>query len=185
MAEKTCLKKDFFERSPEKIAKDLLGKVLVRKIENKYMKARIVETEAYFGPEDPASRASKGRNKVSEMMWEEPGTILVYNVHKYQMLNFVTQGKENPSAVLIRALEPLNFDARTRGPGLLTGALGIDKEIHGQNVVGSNELRVEDSESEEELYEIEDSFRIGVTQDLEERHRFFIKGNKFVSRGRK
>jgi DNA-3-methyladenine glycosylase len=182
MLEKTD--KKFFERSPEKVAKDLLGKVLVRKIESVYMKARIVETEAYFGPEDPASRASKGRNKVSEKMWAEAGTILVYNVHKYHMLNFVTGKKEEPSAVLIRALEPLNFDARTKGPGLLTNALGINKEIHGQNVLSSNEVWVEDSEVAE-LYEIGDSFRTGVTEDLNERYRFFIKGNPFVSRGKK
>ncbi|MFB6246529.1 MAG: DNA-3-methyladenine glycosylase [Candidatus Pacearchaeota archaeon] len=182
MVVQTCLKKKFFERSPEEVAKDLLGKILVRKVEDVYMKARIVETEAYFGPEDPASRASKGRNKISEKMWAEPGTILVYNVHKYQMLNFVTQSKEEPSAVLIRALESLNFDARTKGPGLLTDALGIDKEIHGQNVLSSNEIWIEGPEGEEEIYEIEDSFRVGVTEDLNERYRFFIKGNRFVSR---
>lgn len=179
------LKKKFFAGSPEKVAKNLLGKILVRRIEGKLLKSRIVETEAYFGPEDPASRASKGRNKVSEKMWSEPGTILVYNVHKHQMLNFVTGKIEEPSAVLVRALEPLNFDARTSGPGLLTGVLSIDKEIHGQNVLSSNEVWVEESEDEGYSYEVEDSFRIGVTEDLPERYRFFIKGNRFVSRGKK
>src|SRR6056297_455640 len=107
--EKNKISRDFFERPADVVAKDLLGKVLVRKIDGKTFKARIVETEAYFSENDPASRASKGKTKISEMMWESPGRILVYNVHMYKMFNFVTYKKGKASAVLIRALEPLNF----------------------------------------------------------------------------
>src|SRR6056297_594471 len=103
------ISREFFERPADVVARDLLGKILVRKINGKIYKGKIVETEAYFGEEDPASRASKGKTKISEMMWESPGKILVYNVHMYKMFNFVTYKKGKASAVLIRALEPLNF----------------------------------------------------------------------------
>ena len=76
------LNKNFFSRNPEIVAQKLLGKILVRKLKNKILKAKIVETEAYFGEKDPASRASKGKTKVSELMWSSPGKIMIYNVHK-------------------------------------------------------------------------------------------------------
>lgn len=164
----------FFDRNAEIIAKKLLGKVLVvgRK------KARIVETEAYFDEHDPASRASKGDNKVHRMMREKAGKILVYNVHKYKMLNFVCNKKGKANAVLIRAVEPINFSARCNGPGLLTSALGVKERHHGQNL--GEEIGV--WQDNFESFKIGKSNRIGVTRDLKKHLRFFIKGNKFVSR---
>ncbi len=177
------LSKEFFFRDAQEVAQDLLGKILIRKINGKEFRARIVETEAYFGEEDPGSRASKGKNKISEMMWEEPGRILVYNVHMHKMFNIVTGIEGKPEAVLIRALEPLNFSLRCQGPGLLTKNLDISKEIHGKNIFNLNELWIEDSNSEEkENFEIIESFRIGLREDLEKPMRFYIKDNKFVSR---
>lgn len=173
------LDKSFFERNAEVVAREILGKILVRTIEGKILRARIVETEAYFGEDDPASRASKGKNKISEMMRESSGKILIYNVHMHKMLNFVTDKKGVASAVLIRAVEPLNFDLRCSGPGLLTNNLKIDKKIHGKNIFDLNNLRLEDSEGK---FEIIEKFRIGVTKDLDIPLRFYIKGNKFISR---
>jgi DNA-3-methyladenine glycosylase len=173
------LNKGFFARSADVVARNLLGKILCRKREDKILKARIVETEAYFGEDDPASRASKGKNKISEMMWESPGKILVYNVHKYKMLNFVTGKKGEPSAVLIRALEPLNFKGRCFGPGLLTCCLEIAKQLHGKSVFGFNEIWIED---DKESIKIKKTKRIGVSKDLEIPLRFYIKGNQFISR---
>ncbi len=171
--------KKFFERRADVVAKELLGKILVRKINGKEFRGKIVETEAYFGEDDPASRASRGKNKISEMMWEGAGRILVYNVHMYKMLNFVTDKKGIPSAVLIRAIEPLNFDLRCCGPGLLTSALKIDKLIHGKNIFDLEDLNLENSEED---FEVVESFRIGVTKDLEKPMRFYIKGSQFISR---
>ncbi len=175
------LGKDFFERDAKIVARDLLGKALVRKIGGKVLIVRIVETEAYFGPEDPASRASKGKNKISEMMWADPGRILVYNVHMYKMFNVVTGKNGQASAVLIRALEPLNFKARLSGPGLLTGFLQIDKKIHGKVLYELDEIWIGDTKESESL-EIAESFRIGVKKDLPEKLRFYIKDNRHVSR---
>lgn len=172
------LSKEFFNRSPEIVAKELLGKVIVRRNNGKLLKARIVETEAYFDENDPASRASKGDNKVSRMMNESPGKILIYNVHKYKMLNFVTCEKGIKSAVLIRAVEPLNFALRCSGPGLLTIALGINDEFHGKEF-NKDFYVLDDGASGFEIFK---SFRIGVTKDLEKPLRFYIKGNEHVSK---
>lgn len=174
------LQRKFFSRNAKIVAQEILGKILVRKINGKEFRSRIVESEAYFGCEDPASRASKGKNKVSEMMWASPGKILVYNVHKYNMFNLVTGKIHEPSAVLIRALEPLNFKARLSGPGLLTDSLKIDKKVHGKEIFGLKDLWLADCE--ENFFEIAENFRVGVTKDLPERLRFYIKDNKFVSR---
>ncbi len=173
----------FFSRRADIVAKDLLGKILCRKLRKKVLRAKIVETEAYFGEKDPSSRASKGENKVSRMMKQEPGKILIYNVHKYKMLNFVTGRKNKASAVLIRALEPLNFDLRTSGPGLLTKSLNIDDFFHGKFQSKANDLWIEKSFFSN--FKIIRSFRIGVKKDLPIKLRFYIKGNKFVSKNEK
>jgi len=173
------LNKSFFAKPADAVAKALLGKILTRKINNKLLKAKIVETEAYFGNKDPASRAFKGKNKISEMMWQEAGKIMIYNVHMYKMFNLVTGKTGIPSAVLIRALEPLNFQARCSGPGLLTNSLKIDKSLHGQDISSHKEIFILDNPA---LVKISKSQRIGVTQDLETPLRFFIKNSPFVSK---
>ena len=169
---------DFFERSSDLAAKELLGKIIIRKLDGKILKARIVEDEAYFDEKDPASWARFGLRKDNAAMWDSPGTILVKNVHKHFMLNFVTDSEGKAGAVLIRAVEPLNFDARCSGPGLLTAALRIDKSFNGKKF--SDEFFVENSDGE---FEVDKSFRIGVKNDLKRQLRFYIKGNKFVSKG--
>ena len=148
------------------------------------LKSRIVETEAYFGSKDPASRASKGKNKISEMMFEDAGKILIYNVHKYLMFNIVTGFKEDAQAVLIRALEPINFNGRCNGPGLLSQTLEINKEdFHGKSVLDNNFVWLEKSDNKyKNNFEIIESFRIGVTKDLDIPLRFYIKDNNCVSK---
>ena len=96
------------------------------------------------------------------------------------MLNFVTGKKGEPSAVLVRAVEPLNFNARTSGPGLLTNALLIDDKFHGKNIFELKEFYL--IKSSFNKFEIKRTFRIGVTKDLDIPFRFYIKKNNFVSR---
>lgn len=168
----------FFNRKPDAVARQLLGKIIA--LNGKH--AKIVETEAYFGEQDPASRASKGENKVSRMMREEAGKILVYNVHKYKMLNFVCGKKGKAGAVLIRACEPLNFSARCNGPGLLTLALGVDDALHGAKINKRGSIFVYDGGLKISDKKIGKSRRIGVSEDLKEQFRFFIKDNKYVSK---
>lgn len=187
------LNKEFFDRNPDVVARELLGKILCRKIEDyagrkMLLKAIIVETEAYFSEKDPASRASKGDNYVHRMMKKYPGSILVYNVHMYNMLNFVCLKNGKASAVLIRSVEPLNFYGRCSGPGLLTNCLEINKDFNRKEK--EKELWIESPEQEfkeqkSKNNEIETSFRIGVKKDLEEPYRYFLKGNQFVSKMKK
>lgn len=167
------INKNFFDKDADIVAKELLGKIL----EVNGKKARIVETEAYLDENDPASRASKGDNKVKRMMLQEPGKILVYNVHMYKMLNFVANKKGRANAVLIRAVEPIDFKERCNGPGLLTMSLGIDDRFHGKSI-GEDICLSDDSH----CFDIIESFRIGVTKDLDIPLRFYIKDNKHVSK---
>ncbi|MCX7832123.1 MAG: DNA-3-methyladenine glycosylase [Actinobacteria bacterium] len=130
----------FFARHTEEVAIDLLGKILVKKERDGYLAARIVETEAYFGPGDPASHAHRGPTKRSKVMFEEPGTIYVYLCYgMHFMLNVVTEKKGIAGAVLIRAAEPLagidlmmqrrktkSLDLLLSGPARLTQAFDIN-----------------------------------------------------------
>lgn len=201
------LEKEFFKRKADIVAKELLGKNIIRVIGGKKFCGRIVETEAYFGAEDPASRACKDGD-LKETMKMEAGTILVYGVHNNWLINFVSGEEGEAEAVLIRALEPLNFNEKCRGPGLLTKALKIDKSFHKRNVIEDKEIWIEDNcfnninnkknnlvnKNERENmnsirvgekndnFEIIESFRIGVRKDLERPLRFYIKENKNVSR---
>ena len=188
-----ALNREFYIRDPEIVAKDLLGKRLVRKLNERFLEGIIVETEAYYGLDDPASRAYHGIKKYNKPMWKEPGRTFIYNVHKYWMLNIVTHEQNKIGAVLIRAIEPTkgievmkrnrsiqNKFNLTNGPGKLTVALRIDKNLNGAPVTsGENEIFILNTKMERE---IGCSHRIGVRKDLDRKLRFFIKGNKFVSR---
>lgn len=166
------LDENFFARDAEIVARDLLGRVLV--VKNK--KALIVETEAYYGKEDPASRACKNGD-LKNTMEDFPGTILVYGVHSNWLINFVTGKKGKAEAVLIRAVEPLNFQGRGNGPGLLTKSLEINKKHHKSKI--GDEIYILDRFLDKEIIE---SFRIGIKKDLNKKLRFYIKDNKHVSK---
>jgi len=172
------LGKDFFSRNAGDVARKLLGKVLCRKKSGKILKAKIVETEAYFDERDPASRACKSGD-LKETMKMRGSTILVYGVHNQWLVNFVTGKEGKAEAVLLRALEPLNFKRRCNGPGLLTKALSINKEFHKKDICKCNEIWVEDNN---EKLDIVKRKRIGVKEDLNEKLRFYIKDNSYISK---
>ncbi|MEM5829926.1 MAG: DNA-3-methyladenine glycosylase [Candidatus Aenigmatarchaeota archaeon] len=188
------LSKKFFERDAKDVAKDLLGKYLVREIDGKKLVCMIVETEAYYGKEDPASRAYLGFPRyVVEMLYGDVGLALIYMVHSNWLLNFVAHERNRAGAVLIRAVEPIegiefmlenrkvkNIKELTNGPGKLTKALKIDKSLNGTKVYKKGYLYVANSNFKD--FEIIESKRIGVKRDLDENLRFYIKGNKFVSK---
>jgi len=168
----------FFNRKADEVAYSLLGHYLIRTINGEEKKAIIVETEAYFDKDDPASRACFNGD-ICETMHMKGGTILVYGVHNNWLINIVTGKPGEAAAVLIRAVEPVNFDARTHGPGLLTKALLIDKTFHKKNIFDSDSLRMVVPDKH---FAIEKSFRIGVKKDLPRHLRFYLKDNKWVSR---
>lgn len=177
------LGKEFFARDAEIVARELLGKIFVRKNGNKILKAKIVETEAYLDENDPASRARQNGD-LRKTMLMVPGTILVYGVHSNWLLNFVTGEEETAEAVLIRALEPLNFDADLSGPGKLTKSFDIGKSFHRKHICDHEEIWIENlgRDFQFENFEIVEGFRIGVKNDLPDKMRFYIKGNKHVSK---
>jgi DNA-3-methyladenine glycosylase len=103
-----------------------------------------VETEAYVGPDDLASHASRGRTARTEIMFGPPGRAYVYLVYgMHHCLNLVTEQEGYPAAVLVRALEPIGeLPGPTSGPGRLCRALGIDRSLNGVDVTGPGPLRV-------------------------------------------
>ena len=123
------------------MAHDLLGAELHRVFpDGRHAVGRIVETEAYLGPHDLASHARYGRTTRTEVMFGPPGRAYVFLIYgMYSCLNVVTERAGTASAVLIRALEPLQgIDDRTDGPGRLCRALDIDRTFHGADLRGSS-----------------------------------------------
>jgi len=186
--------REFYEKNPALVAKGLLGKVLVRKLYSGILSGKIVETEAYYGRNDPASRAYKGRKRFNELMFMDVGKTFIYTVHANWLLNIVAHPKGDVGAVLIRAIEPLrgietmrkNRNVKsirnlTSGPGKLTKALAITNELNGTDVTERDSQLVV-VEGESKSFEVCSSHRIGVNVDLPQELRFFIKRNRFVSR---
>jgi DNA-3-methyladenine glycosylase len=123
----------FFDRETVRVARDLLGKVLVREVDGHQIWGRLVEVEAYLGPEDLASHSSGGRRSPrNEVMYGPPGHAYVYFTYgMHHCLNFVTRPAGVPQAVLVRALEPGPGVGRCGGPGLVCRALDIDRALNG------------------------------------------------------
>ena len=188
----SVLLKKFYQRDTETVAKDLLGKILVRRLGDDLLGGIIVETEAYFGADDPASRAFHGKKRYNSVMFGEPGHLFIYNVHQYWMLNFIAHDN-GVGGILIRAIEPTlgvktmnenrpvkRLTDLTSGPGKLTLALDVDKSMNGVPLTDeSYAIHVLENKLD---YEMGTSYRIGVTKDLPEHFRFYVKENKFVSK---
>jgi len=140
----TRLRRQFYDRPTLEVARDLLGQRLVRVLDGHRLSGLIVETEAYVGQEDLASHARFGRTPRSEIMFGPPGHAYVYFTYgMHWMLNFVTEVKGYPAAVLIRALQPMEGvevmrrrrhhpdHILTNGPAKLAQAMNIDKGLNG------------------------------------------------------
>jgi DNA-3-methyladenine glycosylase len=123
----------FFDRDTRAVARDLLGKVLVREQDGERLWGRLVEVEAYLGPDDLAAHSKGGRRTArTEVMFGPPGHAYVYFTYgMHWCLNFVTREEGVPQAVLVRALEPGPGMGRCGGPGLVTRALRIDGALNG------------------------------------------------------
>lgn len=190
------LERDFYERPTLDVARDLLGQVVVSKTAQGSAAGRIVETEAYLGPDDPASHAARLKQGRVEVMWGEPGIAYVYRSYGiHAMLNVVAEPKGATGAVLIRALEPLyGVDLmRARrgvederllcsGPGKLCQALGISLHMQGTDLVTSELLWISPGE---QAREISSSGRIGISRATEQPWRFWVTGNPHVSAHRR
>jgi DNA-3-methyladenine glycosylase len=141
MDERNRLPAGFFQRDTVTVARELVGKVLVRAFPGgEVRRYRITETEAYCGASDLACHASKGRTARTEVLFKAGGSVYVYLIYgMYWMLNFVAGPEDEASAVLIRGLEGFN------GPGRLGRELCLDRTFYGENLETSPRLWVEDA----------------------------------------
>jgi DNA-3-methyladenine glycosylase len=194
------LDQSFYNRkNVVRVARDLLGKILITQLDGVRSSGRIVETEAYAGFEDRASHAFGGRRTArSEHLYGDPGTVYVYICYgMHNLFNVITNKKDIPHGVLIRALEPmegiehmLNRTGKpvadftlTKGPGNLSRALGMNKFHSGGNVF-SEEIFIADDGLRYKKNEIVITKRIGVDgarEDAELPYRFIVRGNPYVS----
>ena len=190
------LERGFFAGPTLAVARALLGCVLVAEGAEGRASGRIVETEGYLGPDDPASHAARLRTGRVEAMWGAPGIAYVYRSYGlHAMLNVVTEPAGMTGAVLIRALEPVDGIELMRrrrgveavrllcaGPGRLCQALGIGLADHGLDLVTSGRLWIERGVAPAT---VSAGGRIGVSRGGEEPWRFFETGSRFVSAHRR
>jgi len=190
------LPRAFYRQPTKEVAKQLLGKYLVHRYAEDTLVGRIVETEAYLGPHDLACHAAKGRTKRTEVMFGAAGHAYVYFIYGfYNMLNLVTEAKDFPAAVLIRAVEPVRGIEQMKqhrksnllhklasGPGKLCQAFAIDQSLNGADVCGKV-LYLEDRG--EAMPKFTATPRIGVDyagQWKDKPLRFIVRDSEFVSK---
>jgi DNA-3-methyladenine glycosylase len=194
------LKRDFYTRNLLLVARELLGKTLVKKSGTKILAGKIVEVEAYNGDYDQASHAFRGKTKRNEVMFEEGGQLYVYFTYgAHFCANVVVGNKGKGIAILIRAIEPVggldvmiknrfgeNIDQGkeifnlSNGPGKLCQAFGIKGDHNGTDLTGNKIFILDQPKLRNK--EIGVSKRIGITRSVDLQWRFFIKNNPFVSR---
>ena len=201
-----CLDKSYFKKGALDLAKDLLGKILVREVDGKIIKCKIVETESYIGKIDKASHAYNGRRtKRTEPLFHEGVIAYVYLIYgMYNCMNVISGAKDEGEGVLIRALEPLNefnylsnirfnkdYESLTKaqklsltnGPGKLCKALSIDREFNYKKLYEKGDIYIINGEDED--FEVVETTRIGIDYAEEAKDfpwRFYIKGNKYISK---
>ncbi len=190
------LPRSFYARDTERVARELLGCVLETKTRNTRTAGRIVEVEAYLGPDDPASHSAKWRRTTrNEAMYGPPGTAYVYRSYGvHWCFNVVTQQSGFPAAVLVRALEPIagaTVMARRRGsrkarllcsgPGRLCEALAITDGLNGMLLNGTR-VRLKRAAGAPRDIEIGSGPRIGISRAADWPLRFFVRDSPWLSR---
>jgi DNA-3-methyladenine glycosylase len=187
------LKRAFYQRHPAVVARELLGKILVRKLNGKTLSGRIVETEAYSS-DDPASHAYHGLTESNRALFGEPGHAYIYFTYGMHFcLNIVARRGKPAGGVLIRALEPLEgIDQMKRrrnseslrnlmsGPGKITQALKIDKTLYGADLTRRGAMFITDEG--DARFQTVRTPRIGIGSAREKLWRFVVQGNRYVSR---
>jgi DNA-3-methyladenine glycosylase len=191
------LPRAFYERETEIVAREMLGTVLECETDEGVASGIIVETEAYLGEHDLACHAAAGRTRRTEALYGPPGTSYVYFIYgMYWCFNAVTREEGLPSAVLVRALEPLdgmplmhkrrprirNTVDLTNGPGKLCTALGIVGSMSAKSLQRKPvRIREGDAVADDN---VEVTTRIGITQSADWPLRWIVRGNRFVSKGK-
>ena len=185
--ESGILPRKFYQRDTVKVAKELLGKTLVRKIGNKKLSGIIIETEAYRGKNDPASHASHKKTDRNKAMFDQDGISYVYFTYgMYFMFNVVAKNKkQNAGAVLIRGIQPqdgINIMKKNRknkdelnitnGPGKLTQAMKITIKQYGVDLTKKGELYISEGIKVKNILQ---KPRIGISSGTEKLWNFTFK----------
>lgn len=189
----TVLRRNFYSRSPVTVAKELIGKILVRRLEDGTpLQGIILETEAYGGKFDPASHAYRGMTPRNKVMFGKAGYAYVYFTYGFHhCLNFVTGSEGAASAVLIRVLEPLmgievmcafrktsTISNIASGPGKLCQALSIDRSFNGIDITSKRSpIHILDTTLR---LEVNASTRIGIRKGTEKKWRFYAKSDSIA-----
>ncbi len=195
-----CLDREFYNRDPRAVSRDLLGKLLVRREGRRRLVGRIVEVEAYLGEDDPAALAAVGRTARNDVLFGPPGHAYVYFIYgNHWCFNVSTLPDGIAGGVLFRALEPVEAveqmalargviiktdrDLRllTSGPGRLAEAFGITRpRDNGKDLTSpKSDLWIADDDCRPA--QIVETARIGITKAAEMPLRYVIAGNPFVS----
>ena len=191
------LPRAFYERETEVVAREMLGTVLECETDDGIASGIIVETEAYLGEHDLACHAAAGRTARTEALYGAPGTSYVYFIYgMYWCFNAVTRVEGLPSAVLVRAIEPLDGIALmhkrrprvkseievTNGPGKLCTALGITGSMSAKGLQRKPLVIREGEPVPDDKVEV--TTRIGITRCADWPLRWIVRGNRFVSKGK-
>lgn len=189
------LTKSFFDDDTVSVAKNLLGCYVETEVDGKRCVGKIVETEAYLF-DDPATHSFKGKTSRNAMMFEEAGRVYVYFIYgMYYCVNIVTNKKHVGEAVLIRALEPVEgigiMKKRRKkdkekdlcsGPAKLVISMGITKSHNGESIFDKHSPIKVFGKDKTEVFKIVATTRIGIVEENAKPHRFYIKGNEFISK---
>lgn len=192
------MERSFFERTPDKVARVVLGKLLVRRTNDALLTGRIVEVEAYFGAGDPAAHAAAGRTARNAVLFGPAGHAYVYFIYgMHSCLNISCERDGQAGSLLVRALEPVmgleqmasnrglgpHVAPRllTAGPGRLCQAFGITRATHnGVDLLDEDsDLQLRDDGYDAQRVLI--TPRIGITKAAERPLRFLLAGNPYVS----
>jgi len=196
----TPLAREFFNRDPRIVGRELLGKILVRREGRQKLAGRVVEVEAYLGKDDPAAHSFIGPTPRNQVMFGPPGFAYVYFIYgNHYCLNVSCQPEGQAAAVLFRALEPLagieamarhrdvviggagDLPKLTSGPGRMAEALAVNRERdNGKDLTSTrSDLWLADDGSVPEA--VAATKRIGITKAADRPWRYLIEGNRFVS----
>lgn len=181
----TKLPRNFYARDTIQVAHELLGKLLVHRVDGVDRIGKITEVEAYLGPDDLAAHTSKGNTPRTRIMFGPSGYAYVYLIYgMYHCVNVVTGGEGKGTAVLLRALEPIaNLSDNTRGPGRLCRAMGIDLRLYGHDMC-SDSFYIAQTDAVED-FSIVERPRVGVDYSgtwADKLLRFYIQGNPYISK---
>ena len=194
------LARSFFARDPRRVARQLLGKILIRELQGIKLTARIVEVEAYLGTEDPAAHSAAGRTLRNAVLFGPPGHAYIYFIYgNHYCLNVSCEPEGKAGGVLFRALEPLSgieemararrielrgsqdWPKLTAGPGRLCQAFSITRAHDNDRDLTSPEAGLWIGDDACRPRRIAVTPRIGITKAADLPLRYFVAGNRFVS----